>query len=138
MIGALISHLLQSTVIASIVGLLTLGFRKDRAEVRYWLWLSASLKFFVPFSLLITLGRHIGLAPAVKTVAVSSVSFRMERLTQPFVYASPSASSTREAIAYWIPLVCLGIWICGVGLITLMRSRGWHRIRGRGRFEHSG
>jgi len=60
MIGEVSNHLWQSTVFAILVGLLTLAFRKNRAQVRYWLWFSASLKFFIPFSLLLTLGNYLG------------------------------------------------------------------------------
>lgn len=43
MIAELTNHLWQSTVFAVVVGLLTLAYRKNRAHVRYWLWLSASV-----------------------------------------------------------------------------------------------
>ena len=39
------NHLWQSTIFAVAAGLLTFVFRKNRARVRYWLWLSAPLKF---------------------------------------------------------------------------------------------
>jgi hypothetical protein len=69
MIGALTNHLWQSTVFAVVAGLLTVGFRSNRAQVRYWLWFSASFKFFVPFSLLIGLGSRLGWASAAKKIA---------------------------------------------------------------------
>src|SRR5580704_16728904 len=53
------SHLVQSTLFAGAVALLTLAFRANRAQVRYWLWLSASLKFLIPFALLSIAGSHI-------------------------------------------------------------------------------
>ena len=59
MIGEITNHLWQSTVFAFAVALLALAFRKNRAEVRYWMWLSASLKFLVPFSLLIGVGIRV-------------------------------------------------------------------------------
>src|SRR5437016_2817650 len=43
------SHLAQSTLFAGAAALLTLAFRANRARVRFWLWLSASLKFLIPF-----------------------------------------------------------------------------------------
>ena len=55
MIGPLTNHLWQSTVFALGAALLTVLFRHSRAQVRYWLWFSASIKFFVPFALLIAL-----------------------------------------------------------------------------------
>jgi bla regulator protein blaR1 len=55
----LANHLWQSTGFAIAAGLLTLMLRKNHARVRYWLWLAASLKFLIPFSLLVTLGSHL-------------------------------------------------------------------------------
>ncbi len=52
MVSLLTTHLWQSTFFAVAAGLLTLAFRGNRAQVRYWLWLSASLKFFIPFAVL--------------------------------------------------------------------------------------
>jgi bla regulator protein BlaR1 len=49
MIGELTNHLWQSTLFAAVAGLLTFAF-KHRAQVRYWLWFSASFKFFVPWA----------------------------------------------------------------------------------------
>ena len=54
MIGELTNHVWQSTVFAAVAGLMTVAFRKNRAHVRYWLWLSASFKFLLPFSLLMS------------------------------------------------------------------------------------
>ena len=45
------NHLWQSTLFGVAAGLLSLVFRGNRASVRYGLWLAASLKFLVPFSL---------------------------------------------------------------------------------------
>jgi len=36
--------------------ILTLALRKNQAQVRYWVWFVASVKFLVPFSLLVGLG----------------------------------------------------------------------------------
>ncbi len=69
MIGELINHLWQSTLFAVAAGLLTVAFRKNRAQVRHWLWFSASFKFLVPFALLITLGNHVQWAPAAQKIA---------------------------------------------------------------------
>ena len=55
---ALANHLWQSTLFAAVAGLLTLALRKNRAQTRYGVWLAASVKFFVPFSLLVDLGSH--------------------------------------------------------------------------------
>ena len=67
------NHLWQSTVFAAVVWGVTLLLRKNAARVRYGLWVAASVKFLVPFSLLIGLG---GMLPrpqhAVVTMPVYS------------------------------------------------------------------
>ena len=68
MIEQAANHLWQSTLVAALAGLLTLAFRRNRAQVRYWLWLAASLKFLIPFAALTALGRQFGwLAPVARS-----------------------------------------------------------------------
>src|SRR5271170_140540 len=97
MIPALTNHIWQSMLFAVVAGLLTMAFRGNRAQVRYWLWCSASLKYFVPFSLLIGLGSNLRWAPATQQmatqIATPEVSFRMEQLAQPFSGVQPVAPS---------------------------------------------
>ena len=52
------NHLWQSTLFAGVVALLALALRKNHARARHWLWLAASVKFLIPFSLLISLGNQ--------------------------------------------------------------------------------
>ena len=54
------NHLWQSTLFAAVAWLLTLALRKNRAAVRYWIWLAASVKFLIPFSLLVSAGAQLG------------------------------------------------------------------------------
>jgi bla regulator protein blaR1 len=132
-IGELANHLWQSMLFAVVAGLLTAAFRKNRAQVRYWLWFSASLKFLVPFSVLIGLGARAELwAPAAQEIATQiappEVSFRMEQIAQPFPEAVPLAPVTRGT-RDWLPIAVFGVWACGFAAITLIRFRGWLRIR---------
>jgi hypothetical protein len=55
----LANHLWQSTLFAAVAWLLTLAFRNQRAQWRYALWLTASLKFLIPFALLAEAGSWI-------------------------------------------------------------------------------
>src|ERR1017187_2446829 len=128
MIGELTTHVWQSTLFACVAGLLTAAYRKNRAKVRYWLWFSASLKFFVPFSLLIGLGSQLGQTPVARKHAAPAVSFAMARITQPF--PDPlSFASPRPVAANWPPIAILGVWGSGFVAITLIRLRAWLRIR---------
>lgn len=58
-LSPLANHLWQSTLCATAISFLTLVLRKNRAAVRYWLWLAASVKFLVPFSLLVSMGSQL-------------------------------------------------------------------------------
>jgi len=55
-LSPLANHLWQSTLFAAAVWLLTLALRQSRAAVRCALWLVASVKFLIPFSLLVRTG----------------------------------------------------------------------------------
>jgi bla regulator protein BlaR1 len=128
MIDGLTNHLWQSTLFAVAAGLLAIACQKNRAQIRYWLWLSASLKFLVPFSLLMNLGSHLGWVPTSKRIATQAVSFTVVQITQPFSDTLSFAASTPRTIQ-WIPIALLGLWVCGFGVITLTRFKAWLRIR---------
>jgi len=68
MAALIADHLWQSTVVAGVIGLLTLAFRSHGAHVRHGLWLAASIKFLVPFALLVALGGALGLRAAAPVV----------------------------------------------------------------------
>ncbi len=128
MIGELTNHLWQSTFFAVVAGLLTLAFRKNRAQVRHWLWFSASLKFLVPFSLLLSLGNHLPWTSAAKKIAAPAVSITMVQITQPFPNTTPFVPSTPDSTD-WTTVALLAVWACGFATIALIRFQGWRRIR---------
>src|SRR5258707_2149188 len=86
------NHIWQSTLFAILIGFLMLILRKNHARVRYWLWLAASLKFLIPFSLLVGMGSHLAWsrgAPRTK----ASLYFAMEQVSQPFTQPVPSRAT---------------------------------------------
>ncbi len=129
MIGELTNHLWQTTVFGLGIALLTLVFRKNRAAVRYALWFAASIKFCIPFSLWMGLGRGVEWAPAAKSSAVHGVSLAMLQLAQPFPKGIPATPAAIGIHIDWVPLILLGVWLCGLAAIVWMRYRGWRRIR---------
>jgi hypothetical protein len=132
MIGQLTNHLWQSTAFGLAVAVLTFFFRKSGAHVRYGLWFSASIKFFLPFAFLIALGRQLEWAPAVREAASPAVSATMVRISEPFFEATPAVlpvtPASRRTIG-WIAIVLPAIWACGSLTIALIRVRLWRRIR---------
>ena len=66
MIAELTNHLWQSTLFGAAAALVAAALRQNRAAVRHWVWVTASLKFLVPFSLLMSLGSQLAPAPVIE------------------------------------------------------------------------
>ena len=133
MINLIANHLWQSTLFAAVCGALTLVLRSNRAHVRYGLWLAASLKFLVPFTLLVALGSQVSWrteAPITRRVEVRV----MDALGQPF--PPPLLPSTDRAapdaiprvLALWGPTAVMGIWLTGMAALLFAWSVKWRRI----------
>ena len=97
MMETISDHLWQSTVFAAGIALLTLAFRHNRAHVRYWLWLAASVKFLIPFAALLWIGARIELVPVERSgQAIVGV---LDNVAQPFTqlfYIRPRALRLRR------------------------------------------
>jgi uncharacterized protein (TIGR03435 family) len=122
----LANHLWQSTLFAAVAGLVTLLLRRNRAQVRYWLWLAASLKFLIPFSLLIAMGSHLAPSRALPQPGFSVV---IQDIGQPFASTDPIPvlPSTRIAPRLVPTLVFLS-WLSGcVGVLFFWCLR-WRRV----------
>jgi len=132
MISELANHLWQSTVFALAVGLLTLMCRKNHASVRYWLWFTASVKFFVPFTLLIALGDRLEWTSKAPQLAMPAVSATLAQVSRPFV-GNPAVGflPVQEAARGfdWLAVAVFGVWAAGIIAMTVIRFRTWGRIR---------
>ena len=84
MIGEALNHLWQSTVIAAVAWLLTIAFRQNGAHIRYWLWFTASVKFIVPFALLVNLGSRLPWASAAQRMSEHGIAVTIGQISQPF------------------------------------------------------
>ncbi|MDT7814575.1 MAG: hypothetical protein QOJ42_4491 [Acidobacteriaceae bacterium] len=127
---AVANHLWQSTVFAGLVGLMMPLLRKCRASVRYGLWLAASMKFLLPFSLLIGLG---GLLPKPQQVAAGrqiAMYSALDAAGQPFqeIAKPPRGTSLMEHVALWLPGVLAAVWLCGVVTMLLVWYVRWRRV----------
>jgi bla regulator protein blaR1 len=122
------NHLWQSTLFAGVAGLLTLILRKNPARVRHRIWVAASLKFLVPFSLLVALGSNLGWrtapvsAPSVFSTVADQVS---EPFPEPMVSPSPLPTAPRTNR---LPLILWMAWAVGFAGIACDWWIRWRRI----------
>jgi bla regulator protein blaR1 len=126
---ALGDHLWQSTLFALAAGLLTLLLRKNHARARYWLWLAASLKFLVPFSLLVILGSHLPWTPNSSAPGAHLYSV-MSEVSQPF--SRPVAPATPAIPAattpHLLPIFVTAFWLCGFLVILSAWCVRWRKV----------
>lgn len=129
-LSPLANHLWQSTLFAIAAWLLTLALRKNRAAVRYWIWLAASIKFLIPFSLLIDAGNHFAwrAAPAMEQ---RRVSFVVDAIGRPFVPSLPEISPAGATPAPGaLPVVLLlSIWFLGFAIGVVWWLRRLRQVR---------
>ena len=127
----LANHLWQSTLFAAAAGLLTLAFRNNRAPVRYGLWLAASLKFLLPFALLVGIGARLEWRPPAATpTAPVQLSFLMHQIGQPFDASVPvRAPKPEPRRRNPVPAILAGVWFAGFLASLLPWFNRWRLVR---------
>lgn len=127
MIPELLNHLWQSTVCVGIAGLLTLLLRHHSARIRYGLWFTASVKFLLPFFVLVRLGQAI--APAHVAPELLSSSRLTPAVTQGLTipFAEPVPTSIVQAIPWRVLIVM--IWAFGALLAVASWAGRYWRMR---------
>ena len=130
---ALGNHLWQSTLFAIAAGLFTLFLRKNHARARYWLWLAASVKFLIPFSLLVAIGSHLPW-PRGSAGMNAGLYVAIEQVSQPFVPStmpviSPLTPSTvSQSATRLLPALFIAAWLCGFVMVLCVWCVRWSRI----------
>lgn len=131
--AALVNHLWQSTVVAAAAWLLTLALRKNPAWVRYWIWMAASVKFLVPFSLLIAAGARLAPVFAAPIATRPSLAALAQQIEQPFPQVEYFTGAGHVAAVAnhgdWLPLLLATGWLCGALLVMARILHGWLRVR---------
>jgi uncharacterized protein (TIGR03435 family) len=129
-------HLWQSTLFLGIVALLALLLRKNQARIRYWLWMTASVKFLIPFSLLVSLGSHLPW-PSHAVATKTSPYVAIEEMSQPFLELTalntpidiPVAKPTASHVPIRIfPSVVTAVWLTGSITMLIFWCLQWWRI----------
>src|SRR5207244_6211988 len=119
-IGLVADHLWQSTLVAALAALLALTLRRNRPQVRYAIWLAASLKFLGPFAAFVFVVNLSGWHPAAASVR-SDMTLVIDAINQPFsTMVTVPASRTRTALTreQITSIVLLGLWLCGFAAVV--------------------
>jgi beta-lactamase regulating signal transducer with metallopeptidase domain len=136
-LALMVNHLWQSTLVVLLAWLLTLALNRNEARSRYWVWMVASVKLLVPFSLFISIGE---LLRPVAAVPVRSAQFApaIVSMTQPFSPSTQPAISDlfRSRVPVpaphdvdLLPAIFLTVWLCGFVLLLIRWARNWRAIR---------
>jgi beta-lactamase regulating signal transducer with metallopeptidase domain len=125
-VTALLDHLWQSTLFALPLGALTLLLRRHAASVRFWLWFAASVKFLVPFSLLMAIGAAVTLPVAPMPPEGPTLEV-LRDTAAPFANA-PAASVVPDGSTNWMMLL-IATWAAGTVLALLIWGLRWLKLR---------
>ena len=138
MIPALLGHLWQSTWFAGGALVLALMLRPNRAQTRYWVWFAASVKFLIPFTLLVGIGAHWPHRPAPPRERTEWMN-ALELLSEAPAWSPavrPVAVAVRTPKSAGLVTAGAVLWGCGfaaVSMVWLLRWRRMARLRGSAR-----
>jgi bla regulator protein BlaR1 len=127
---AMANHLWQSTLFALLAAILTLAFKKNQARIRHSLWLVASLKFLIPFSLLMSLGSRLA-SPRFSLSGRSGLFSAVEGFSQPFTFVVVTPVNHTASAAYLLtllPRLIAALWLCGFVTVLILWSVRWRRV----------
>jgi bla regulator protein blaR1 len=111
--------------------LTALQLRRNPAHVRHGIWLAASVKFLIPFSLLIDLGGFLQTPQHTPLSLQTTLSSAMSVVGQPFsgLPAHPmDAQRLPDHFAGLVPEVFVGVWVCGMVTVLLIWCTRWRKI----------
>lgn len=120
----LVNHLWQSTLFAAAAALVALLLRHHRAHLRHWVWLAASVKFLVPFSLLVDTARLHAPPTALPKLPVATA---LQQFSQPLeIAATPVAVMPARD---WLVPSLAAVWALGAAYLLLAWAVRWWRLR---------
>jgi len=114
------NHLWQSTLFAAMAGLLTLVLRKCHARIRYWLWLAASIKFLIPFALLVGIGSRLAWFCGPE-LANKRLHFAIE------VISAATPPTMIVGLVHLLPAL-VGVWLCGFLAVLFLWYVQWQKM----------
>jgi uncharacterized protein (TIGR03435 family) len=124
----MIAHLWQSTAFALAAGLLALVLRRNGAKVRYRVWLAASVKFLIPFAVLVELGSHVAWRHSAD-VTPMQVTASIEAPADSPILPPPLISAPATGSTPGNPAILYAVWAAGTLLVAGRRWIEWRSIR---------
>jgi bla regulator protein blaR1 len=129
-LSPLANHLWQSTLCVVAVWLLTLALKKNRAAVRYWLWLATSIKLLIPFSLLVAVGGQFGWRTSPSAIiSQPQWSSVVEDIGRPFAASAPALQTATQPGSNLLPAILLSVWLLGFSVSIVSWFRVWWKMR---------
>src|SRR5258706_5796955 len=126
---AILNHLWQSTLFAAAAGLLSQAFRRNHARTRYALWLAASLKFLIPFALLVSVGDLVQWRTApVPRQPAAYFSGVVESISQPFAAPVIKPRAAAAAAAHYLSAAAANISSLGFAALLVTWLRRYRRV----------
>jgi beta-lactamase regulating signal transducer with metallopeptidase domain len=132
-VTALLDHLWQSTLFALLLGALTLLLRRHAAALRFWVWFAASVKFLVPFSVLMAMGAAMTL-PVAPMLPDGPTLEVLQDTAAPFTN-TPAANVVPDGTTNWIMLL-IATWAAGTLLALVIWGMRWLKLRALVRAAH--
>jgi len=127
----IVNHLWQSSCFVLLAGLLAMALRNGPPKVRYWIWLTASLKFLAPLALLVSLGSMVPRPAQRASWATDPVPFipnALVQIAEPFTPSFYSAVPVHAPTHWLLPVIGI-VWAFGFLAIASVRCRSWLHIR---------
>ena len=124
---AMVNHLWQSTLFALLAGVSILALRKNQARIRHHIWLAASLKFLVPFALLVNAGSWLAKLNG-SSDSQPGFYFVLQTMSQPFRQASYSHGLLAASLLRWLPGMVAILWLAGFVTVIGLWCVRWRRV----------
>jgi uncharacterized protein (TIGR03435 family) len=102
-----------------------MALQRNSARLRYWLWLAASIKFLIPFSVLVSLGGGV----ARPTAAPALSALTVVRVSTYFTPAPTFRTVTPPVVPSYWPFAIPAVWAAGALLLLFRWRRRWRAIR---------
>ena len=128
MISGVLNHLWQSSLFVLLAALLTLALRTNNASARHSIWLAASLKFLLPFSVLISLGEHLGWLTGATVAPQWTLILR--NITQPASIPNflPTPRTLPSVLTY-VECLLAAAWLVGFIAVVRRWAAQWRQIK---------